>query len=569
MAAWIDKNLENYIKKSFPERIVVGSNNYYKTWQSSRYIQVSTCLLDDIDIHYEYYQEAVDLHLENKYQSNDYRTFVKKLRQKTLGYNNLQLISWQGQSQFRCRILKKSNDWGELRDSFMSIMEIFDPIIKDIYDNKLHISSIKPYDGDSIFVEEGLDKDSVCLVTSSLGKLFSNKLVIPSYQRNYCWEDKQIKSLWNSLKEIPSDSEYHLGTIILQKTNNEEYAIIDGQQRLVTLSLISKVLNYTGDLPLLNQKFLSESSKKHIANAKWLIGQLSANTYEETLCSRIINKLIFSVLILKESRLDLAYTFFSNENSKGIPLTDFDLLKAHHLRYISSEKQAEHLSSRWNNILKNDYELLNRTMSCHLLRLRKWMRKNDYNPKEKHIVKDEFSTAIVLQDIPAFGENFDFYEKIQGGSHFFGYTESFVRKYQQFCGTKHFKALKTHLQFESHWKYSSIIETLLFGYYLKFGEQYLAEALFCIASSIAQHRYENNRALSYKIREYACKSEIVMMVDQASSPTFFLAECLASIHTTGRDLEEQGIAMRFYHHLQDIFNEISDEFTDSTIITLP
>jgi len=568
MAAWIDKNLENYIKKSFPERIVVGSNNYYKTWQSSRYIQVSTCLLDDIDIHYEYYQEAVELHLENKYQSNDYRTFVKKLRQKTLGYNNLQWLSWQGQSQFRCRILKKSNDWGELRDSFMSIMEIFDPIIKDIYDNKLHISSIKPYDGDSIFVEEGLDKDSVCLATSSLGKLFSNKLVIPSYQRNYCWEDKQIKSLWNSLKEIPSDSEYHLGTIILQKTNNEEYAIIDGQQRLVTLSLISKVLNYTGDLPLLNQKFLSESSKKHIANAKWLIGQLSANTYEETLCSRIINKLIFSVLILKESRLDLAYTFFSNENSKGIPLTDFDLLKAHHLRYISSEKQAEHLSSRWNNILKNDYELLNRTMSCHLLRLRKWMRKNDYNPKEKHIVKDEFSTAIVLQDIPAFGENFDFYEKIQGGSHFFGYTESFVRKYQQFCGTKHFKALKTHLQFESHWKYSSIIETLLFGYYLKFGEQYLAEALFCIASSIAQHRYENNRALSYKIREYACKSEIVMMVDQASSPTFFLAECLASIHTTGRDLEEQGIAMRFYQHLQDIFNEISDEFTDSTIIKL-
>lgn len=568
MAAWIDKNLENYIKKSFPERIVVGSNNYYKTWQSSRYIQVSTCLLDDIDIHYEYYQEAVELHLENKYQSNDYRTFVKKLRQKTLGYNNLQWLSWQGQSQFRCRILKKSNDWGELRDSFMSIMEIFDPIIKDIYDNKLHISSIKPYDGDSIFVEEGLDKDSVCLATSSLGKLFSNKLVIPSYQRNYCWEDKQIKSLWNSLKEIPSDSEYHLGTIILQKTNNEEYAIIDGQQRLVTLSLISKVLNYTGDLPLLNQKFLSESSKKHIANAKWLIGQLSANTYEETLCSRIINKLIFSVLILKESRLDLAYTFFSNENSKGIPLTDFDLLKAHHLRYISSEKQAEHLSSRWNNILKNDYELLNRTMSCNLLRLRKWMRKNDYNPKEKHIVKDEFSTAIVLQNIPSFGENFDFYEKIQGGSHFFGYTESFVRKYQQFCGTKHFKALKTHLQFESHWKYSSIIETLLFGYYLKFGEQYLAEALFCIASSIAQHRYENNRALSYKIREYACKSEIVMMVDQASSPTFFLAECLASIHTTGRDLEEQGIAMRFYQHLQDIFNEISDEFTDSTIIKL-
>ena len=54
----------------------------------------------------------------------------------------------------------------------------------------------------------------------------------------------------------------------------------------------------------------------------------------------IINQLIFTVLILKESRLDLAYTFFSNENSKGVPLSDYDLLKAHHLRYIFIEKQA-------------------------------------------------------------------------------------------------------------------------------------------------------------------------------------------------------------------------------------
>ena len=64
-------------------------------------------------------------------------------------------------------------------------------------------------------------------------------------------------------------------------------------------------------------------------------------------------------------------------------------------------------------------------------------------------------------------------------------------------------------------KYADIIETLLFGYYLKFGELYFAEVLFCISGYIAQHRYEATRALAYKIREYAKDSEIVMMIDQA------------------------------------------------------
>lgn len=60
-----------------------------------------------------------------------------------------------------------------------------------------------------------------------------------------------------------------------------------------------------------------------------------------------------------------------------------------------------------------------------------------------------------------------------------------------------------------------------------------------------------------------------MMIDQASSPTFFLAECGSSIKKTGRDVEEQGIAMRFYQRLQDMFSELSElnnDFTDSTII---
>ena len=520
--AWIDQELEMYIKDCFPERHVYAYH-VYRTWQSSRYLKVTTILKDDENLYYKYMGGGnVELFLEGKYQSLDYKYFAKELRFQTSRNTRLHWLGWQGRNLCRCRIDAPTDSWEELFHAFRDIMNIFDPIIEKAIHRSTNNPSVEPYKGKTVFSEEGLNEDEVCLSMCSLGKLFGNNLVIPDYQRNYCWEDKQVKTLWENLKEIPQKDEYHLGTIILQKNKNGNYAVIDGQQRLVTLTLIVRELNYQGKMPLLTQRFLSENSRKHIANSRWLIKHLTSRSYDETLCSRIINQLIFTVLILKESRLDLAYTFFSNENSKGVPLSDYDLLKAHHLRYIFMEKQAEHLASRWNDMIENEYSFLEKTLATHLFRLRKWMRKKDFNPDERFCVKEEFTAALILPEIPPFGEKFDFYEKIQGGSHFFAYTEHFVKKFKQFSQTRQVRALRNHLQWESHWKYADIIETLLFGYFLKFGEQYMTEALFCISSYMAQHRYESARALAYKIREYAKDSEIVMMIDQASSPTFFL-----------------------------------------------
>lgn len=563
--AWINQELEDFITKEFPDRKVYAYHEY-RTWQTIRYLYVTTALKDDPDLHYEYLDGYVELHLEGKYQSSDYKDFAKELRFKTSRNPRLHWLGWQGKNQCRCRIDAPTDDLGQLLAAFKEIMNIFDPIVENLTSQITINPSEEPYKGETVFSEEGLNNDEVCLSMCSLGKLFGNNLVIPDYQRNYCWEDKQVKALWESLKEIPHEGEYHLGTIILQKDQNGNYAIIDGQQRLVTLTLIARELHYQGSMPLLKQKFLSENSKKHVANSRWLIKHLASISHDEKLCGKIINQLIFTVLILKESRLDLAYTFFSNENSKGVPLSDYDLLKAHHLRYIFIEKQAEHLASKWNNMIENEYPSLEKTLATHLFRLRKWMRKRNFSPDERYCVKEEFSSALILPEIPPFGEKFVFYEKIQGGPHFFAYTEHFVNRFKLFSQTHQVQALRNHLKWESHWKYADIIETLLFGYYLKFSEQYLTEALFSISGYIAQHRYEATRALGYKIREYAKDSEIVMMIDQASSPTFFLAECVSSVKRSGRDVEEQGIAMRFYQRLQDLFSELYNDFTDSTII---
>ena len=203
------------------------------------------------------------------------------------------------------------------------------------------------------------------------------------------------------------------------------------------------------------------------------------------------------------------------------------------------------------------------TLGLHLYRMRKWMRKHscDFSESQRPI-KDEYSAAPLIPGIPPFGERFYFYEKIQGGAHFFAFTDNFIDLYKQFVRTPQVRLMREHLLAESHWKYESVMETILFAYFSKFGKKYLSEALFSIARVIACHRYES-RALQYKINQYVMDQELVMMIDQASSPSFFLAETLPHFRISGRDLEGNDIKVRFYYALCRLFRDLNDP----TVIT--
>lgn len=102
-------------------------------------------------------------------------------------------------------------------------------------------------------------------------------------------------------------------------------------------------------MPLLAQRFESKEACENIANAKYVISNLVKYKPSDNslLLKNMLSHLSFSVLILTSSNLDLAYTFFSNQNSRGVRLSDYDILKAHHLRFlISNDQQAEHLARR-------------------------------------------------------------------------------------------------------------------------------------------------------------------------------------------------------------------------------
>jgi len=64
---------------------------------------------------------------------------------------------------------------------------------------------------------------------------------VPIYQRDYSWEKDDWEDLWNDIAEIPLDKTHYLGYLVLQpiKEGEESFWIIDGQQRLTTLSILA------------------------------------------------------------------------------------------------------------------------------------------------------------------------------------------------------------------------------------------------------------------------------------------------------------------------------------------
>ena len=68
---------------------------------------------------------------------------------------------------------------------------------------------------------------------------------IPIYQRNYAWEEDEITALIKDVYDSwqkHSDAPYYIGTLVTYKRENNEYEVIDGQQRLTTIYILLKAL---------------------------------------------------------------------------------------------------------------------------------------------------------------------------------------------------------------------------------------------------------------------------------------------------------------------------------------
>lgn len=83
---------------------------------------------------------------------------------------------------------------------------------------------------------------------STLADLLCNgiEMAMPPYQRSYSWEISEAQALLSDLHDASESGESHfIGAIVLVRESSGRFLIVDGQQRLTTLTILLSVLRDT------------------------------------------------------------------------------------------------------------------------------------------------------------------------------------------------------------------------------------------------------------------------------------------------------------------------------------
>ena len=193
----------------------------------------------------------------------------------------------------------------------------------------------------------------------SIKDLLKMELNIPNYQRPYKWENKNIEDLLSDISIAINEStrytnfKYRIGTIILHNINsrkkNVQYDIVDGQQRVISLTLLYLCLNPNFDNSILKIKFDNIITQKNINDNFRFLKEWFA-LKDEACRKSFLNALeqTLEVVIIVVDRADEAFQLFDSQNSRGKSLDPHDLLKAYHLREMRNDLyEMEHSVEVW------------------------------------------------------------------------------------------------------------------------------------------------------------------------------------------------------------------------------
>ena len=223
--------------------------------------------------------------------------------------------------------------------------------------------------------------------------LLGKDLSIPGYQRPYKWTIKHVQQLLDDLLTHFRNQQqvYRIGTVVIHKYNEEKLDIVDGQQRLITLSLL---LYYLNNEKKFTDKSLLDKSVAHTLSESNII-----NNYNFIKNYSISDKKAFKKYILEICEmvyvelddLDEAFQFFDSQNSRGKPLESYDLLKAYHLREMKDKPKeiVHHCVERWEkSALSQEINNLDKIINYILFRLRRW----HYQESGEVFTSDELET---------------------------------------------------------------------------------------------------------------------------------------------------------------------------------
>ena len=209
--------------------------------------------------------------------------------------------------------------------------------------------------------------------------LQNGSLRIPEYQRPYKWERRHIRNLFYDIREAIDRqmSEYRIGSIILHNKDDENIDIVDGQQRLISISLfmycVAKDNLPDGARNLLNGSYVGISqfhAKENYDEWHFLCGLISKEDVA-VISKYIMNDCKVSVIEMPPECLSEAFQLFDSQNNRGKALEPHDLLKAYHLRAI--ENPSESTVENWEKNVDNRKFNLRDLFDKHLFRIRRWI----------------------------------------------------------------------------------------------------------------------------------------------------------------------------------------------------
>ncbi|EJC31208.1 hypothetical protein HPHPP13B_0771 [Helicobacter pylori Hp P-13b] len=225
----------------------------------------------------------------------------------------------------------------------------------------------------------------------------NNQFVIPIYQRVYSWEKEQCEQLWDDIIKIGGNDKmngHFIGSILYVRngiTHSDPLLIIDGQQRLTTITLLCIALrNHSSDEVKILEKFSckeienrylinsnkngdkkfrlilsksdkdtllslidknkrkpSEPSVKIVENFKLFEKWISENTDKLETIFKGLEKLMIVYIALDKEKDD-PQLIFESMNSKGIELTQTDLIRNYIIMETETEeKQKDFYNGYW------------------------------------------------------------------------------------------------------------------------------------------------------------------------------------------------------------------------------
>lgn len=283
---------------------------------------------------------------------------------------------------------------------------------------------------------------------------------VPPFQRDYAWSEENWEDLWSDILAIQADadSRHYMGAIVLQGLNDREFTIIDGQQRLATLSLlVIAVLRRLSAraaaghdpaenqrrIEILRQTFLGYTDPGTLTTrSKLFLNRVNDPFYQDFLLQLIdppanqrrnpSNKLLVEGLAFFESRLKTlaqdgaalaslltdgvarrllfiqitvedefdAFTVFETLNARGVELSSTDLLKNYLFSLVPAEEDALRLGRAWHRVLNTvGADKFPDFLRHHLQMFRRKVRKEALFKAVRSDVRDGAAAFQLLTDL--------------------------------------------------------------------------------------------------------------------------------------------------------------------------